>query len=436
MKVSPHRASLAPCLAATFCLASALLAADWTEYRGPDNDGRSSEKIASKWPATGPKVHWKSPTSNGFSSFVVDGYRAYTLVTAVEEGVAREACVALDIKSGKTLWSATLGVAKFQGGGDDGTKNNKGGDGPRSTPVVDGKKVYAYSADMVLVCLDADSGKQLWSRDIIKEHAGQNISWKNASSPVIDGNLVFVAGGGPGQGLLAFSKQDGKLAWKSGDEKMTHATPVPATIEGVRQIVFFTQSGLVSTESSTGKILWKFPFRYNVSTAASPVVAGNLVYCAAGYGVGSALAKITKSGSEFKAEEQWRQTGNKPVANHWSTPVYHDGHLYGMFSFKEYGEGPLKCVELATGNVKWEQPGFGSGNVILADGKVVALSDDGRLVVVQASPAAYKELAQAKVLDGKCWSTPALSRGKIYVRSTKEGACLDVSSSMATTDKP
>jgi len=231
--------------------------------------------------------------------------------------------------------------------------------------------------------------------------------------------------------LLAFAKATGKLVWQTGEEKMTHATPVPATIEGVRQIVFFMQSGLVSVSREDGKVLWKFPFRFNVSTAASPVVAGNMVYCSAGYGVGAALAKITKSGSSFSAEEVWRLTGNKPVANHWSTPIYHNGHLYGMFSFKEYGEGPLKCVELATGKVKWEQPGFGSGNVIAASGKIIALSDDGRLVIVEATPAGYKELAQAKVVGGKCWSTPSLSGGKLFVRSTKEAVCLDLTSSLS-----
>lgn len=408
-----------------------LTAGDWNEYRGPGNDGLSNEKIASSWPANGPKVLWKAEASKGFSSFVVSGDRAFTLVLGNHEGVQQELCVAFEAATGKPAWTVPLGVAKYQGGGDAGKKDNDGGDGPRSTPVVENGRVYVYSADMVLSCLDASNGKSLWTRDIVKDFQGQNISWKNASSPVIDGGLVFVAGGGSGQSMIAFGKSDGKLAWKTGDEKMTHATPVPATIEGVRQIVFFTQSGLVAVGQSDGKPLWKFPFRFNVSTAASPVVAGNLVYCSAGYGVGAAVAKVTKSGGSFSAEEVWRLTGNKPVANHWSTPVYHDGHLYGMFSFKEYGEGPLKCVELATGKVKWERPGFGAGNVIAVSGKILALGDDGTLVLLEANSNEYKPLSQSKVLTGKCWSTPALSRGRLFLRSTKEAVCLDVSSSMS-----
>ena len=123
--------------------------------------------------------------------------------------------------------------------------------------------------------------------------------------------------------------------------------------------------------------------------------------------------------------------GNQPVANHWSTPVYHRGHLYGMFSFKEYGSGPLKCVELATGKVKWEQPNFGAGNVILAGDTVLALSDAGELVTVEPNPATYREISRAKVVTGKCWSTPTLANGRIYVRSTREGVCLDAAQAMA-----
>jgi hypothetical protein len=238
---------------------------------------------------------------------------------------------------------------------------------------------------------------------------------------------VFVAGGGPGQSLLAFNKNNGQLAWKGQDDKMTHATPIATTILDKRQIIFFTQSGLVSVTPESGEVLWRYTFPYKVSTAASPVVAGQIVYCAAGYGVGAGAVKVTKSGDSFSAKELWRSTGNQPVANHWSTPVYRDGHLYGMFSFKEYGSGPLKCVEVATGKVVWEKPGFGAGNVILAGNRVLALADDGQLILVEANPKEYQEVARAKVVSGKCWSTPIVSNGRIYLRSTKEAVCLQSS---------
>jgi outer membrane protein assembly factor BamB len=217
------------------------------------------------------------------------------------------------------------------------------------------------------------------------------------------------------------------VVWKAQDERITHATPVVAKILGMPQVIFFMQSGLVAVHPRTGALLWRFPFRYQTSTASSPVVAGDIVYCSAGYGVGGAACKLTKSDGRFIATQMWKIAGDKQVANHWSTPVCKDGYLYGMFSFKKYGAGPLKCVELATGQIKWEQPGFGAGQVILVDGHVLALTDDGQLVVVEATPDAYKEISRAKVVQGKCWSTPTLSNGRIYARSTREGVCLDVS---------
>jgi outer membrane protein assembly factor BamB len=189
-------------------------------------------------------------------------------------------------------------------------------------------------------------------------------------------------------------------------------------------VIFFLQSGLLSVATTSGRALWNFPVKYNVSTAASPVVSGDTVYCGAGYNVGGAACKITKTARGFQATELWRISGNKQVVSHWSTPVCKDGYLYGMFSFKKYGTGPLKCVQVATGKIAWEKPGFGAGNVILVGDRLLALADDGRMVIVEATPEGYHEVARTKVLNGKCWSTPALSDGHIFVRSTKEGACL------------
>lgn len=397
---------------------------DWSQYRGSNHDATSTEKILAQWPADGLKVVWKTPTPTGFSSFVIGQKKVFTVVQRTIDGENKEVCVALDADSGKELWSAPVGIAKYDGGGDDGAKENRGGDGPRSTPSVDGDRVYVLSAQQELFCFDIASGKTIWSKDIFKEYGGKNIQWQSAASPLIEGDLVFVNSTAPGKCLLAFNKKDGKLAWAAEDDKMTHANPVAATILGTRQVIFFTQSGLVSVEPTTGKVLWRYKFPYNVSTAASPVVGGDIVYCSAGYGVGGGAVKITKSGDTFAATELWRKP-NK-VISHWSTPVYCDGHLYGLISFKEFGKGSLKCIDIATGNELWSQEGFGPGGLILAGGHLIVLSDQGELVLVKADPAAYKEDARFKAIDGKCWSTPALSNGRIYVRSTVQGGCFEI----------
>lgn len=402
-------------------------AADWPQYRGPNQDGRSMEPVVVQWPASGPKVVWKIPSNTGFSSFAVVNGKAYVQVVRDIDGAPREVCQALDAATGKELWIADVAAGKYDGSGNTGAKDNKGGDGPRSTPTVNDGMVYVLTPDIVLYGLDANTGKQIWKRDIMSDHAGRNIQWKSAASPVVDGDLVFAGGGGPGQSMLAFNKKTGAVVWKTGDEIITHATPVVATILGVRQVIFFMKSGLVSVAAKDGKLLWKFPYKFNVSTAASAVVAGDVVYCSAGYGVGGGACRIVREGTGLAAKELWQIPGDSEVANHWSTPIYKDGHLYGMFSFKKWGTGPLKCVELATGKVKWEQPDFGAGHVTMVGDRILALTDYGDLVVVAAQPQAYKELARAKVLDGKCWTTPAFANGRIYVRSIKEAVCLDAS---------
>jgi outer membrane protein assembly factor BamB len=334
--------------------------------------------------------------------------------------------VALDADSGKELWAAPLGVAGYDGGGDHGAPGNDGGDGPRSTPSYDDGKVYTYSARMVLKCLDASTGQQVWSCDIIKEHAGHNIHWESAASPLIEGDLVFVAGGGPGEALLAFNKNDGHNVWKGQDDKMTQSSPVAATILGERQVIFFTQKGLVSVVPATGAVLWRFPFRFSTATAISPVVCGDVVYCSAGYGVGSSACKISRSNGGFTAAEMWHQPASV-LANHWSTPVYSDGYLYGISGQAKFGIAPLVCVEVATGRIMWTESGFGPGGCTLVGGDVLVLSDAGDLVLVKATPTSYQEVARTHVLAGKCWNSASVSNGRIYARSTREGVSLDVS---------
>jgi outer membrane protein assembly factor BamB len=407
---------------------SQLMAIDWNQYRGLQSDNKTDEIITSaKWLEKKQSILWKTDTPLGFSSFSTEGSKAFTLIAEEDEdGLIREVCIALDTKSGKRLWSTWLCRMDYKsGGGNSGAPNNSGGDGPRSTPSVFNGKVWVYDSDMNLYCINANNGKILWNVQVLKEHSGRNIKWKNSSAPLIEDNLVIVYGGGPNESLLAFYRDSGKIAWKTGDETATHATPISTTIHGIRQVIFFCTSGLVSVDPKNGNELWRQAFPFKVSTAASPVVAGDLVYCSAGYGVGAGLYKISNKNGKLTSSEIWRKKND--MFNHWSTPIYYKGHLYGMFSFKKYGNGPLQCIELSTGEIKWSKDGYGPGNVILSGDKLIALADNGELAVVLATPKKYDELARKKVLEGKCWSTPILSNGLVLARSTQEAVCIDVS---------
>jgi len=404
--------------------ASLVLADEWPQYRGLRGEGVSHETITNTdWAAKPPKILWKTPTPLGFSSFAVANGQAFTVIAReAANGEKREHCLALDAQTGKVLWSVALGESDYgHDGGNAGAPGNRGGDGPRSTPATDGEHVYVYDSHMLLSCLNAESGELIWKQDILKNFAGREIKWRNATSPLLVDETVYVAGGGQGETFLAFHKQTGKLIWKNGDETITHATPRFTTIGEAPQVIFFVQSGLVSLNVAHGKELWRTDFPFRVSSAASPVVDENLIYCSAGYSVGSQLIKVSE---KQEPEKLWFKPNR--LMNHWSTPIAYEGHLYGLYEFKKYGKAPLQCVEMVTGEIKWSERGFGPGNCILVGNKLVVLSDTGEVVLTDASPEKYNELGRIKAVQGKCWSTPAYSDGRIYVRSTEEAACLVV----------
>jgi outer membrane protein assembly factor BamB len=403
-----------------------LPAADWPQYRGPAGDGTTPERLpAAPWPKDGPRRLWRADAGTGFSSFAIAGGKAFTIAGRQIDGVQREVCLALDAATGKELWAAPCGLARYDRGGDSGAPDNTGGDGPRSTPAVSEGRVYVYGAAMNLRCLDARTGTNLWTKDIIRDFDGRNIRWQSAASPVLDGGLLFVAGGGAGQSLLALDKKTGETVWKTQDDAVTHSTPVVAVIHGVRQVIFFTQRGLVAADVRDGTILWRHEHPFRTAAGASPVVAGDIVYCSSGYGAGAAAVKVSKEGNAFQAALLWRKANQ--LMNHWATPVVRDGFLYGLFGQAAYGRAPLVCVELATGTEKWSRPGFGPGGVILSGDQLLVLADNGDLVRVKATPEAYTEENRFKALAGKCWSVPAFSGGKVFLRSTLEGACYDLS---------
>lgn len=406
---------LATGLFLSLVLTPQLPAADWPQYRGPAVDGITPEKIPTAWPTEGPKVQWKATLGPSFGSFAVDGGKAFCFIQRAVDGKDREVAIALDAETGKELWAVPLGEPVY---------DKQGGDGPRSTPTVDGKRVYFLGAYQILTCLDAETGTQIWQHDLVKEFGGKVIQWKNAASPLLEGDLIFVNAGGAGEALLAFHKADGKVAWKGEDDGATHSSPVPATIHGVRQVIFYTQSGLVSVTPQSGKVLWRYPFPYKTSSASSPVVWNDIVYCSAAYGVGAGACQVTKDGGTFSAKELWR---NKDLPNHWTSPVCKDGYLYGIYGHGKANTAPLKCIDIKTGEEKWSRDGFGGGGATVLDGagNVLAQCDRGPLVLVNAKPDNYQELARAQIYGGQCWSMPVISGGKIFARNTKEGFCLD-----------
>jgi outer membrane protein assembly factor BamB len=229
------------------------------------------------------------------------------------------------------------------------------------------------------------------------------------------------------------------MAWSSLDENVTHTTPVIATIQGVRQVIFATQTGLVSLDRTTGAFLWKYTYPFfpiDTSMGANPVVYSNIVYCTAGYFRGAGAARVTLTNGTWNVTQIFSKNSAAGAAYRsiWMTPVCYQGYIYTLCGENStFLTTPLNCIELSTGVLKWTTNGFGMGGIILVDGKLLVSTEDGQLVLAQANPNAYTELARYRAFQfdantrGKCWISPAYSDGRIYAHSTTAAICLDAS---------
>lgn len=419
--MKPSFRSFASVALSLFVGAALVEAAEWSHIMGPASNRKSKETVAPSALTGQPKRVWEMSADGGFSSFVTGDGKAYTVVPAN----GRETVIAVDRKTGKTLWQTPLGETGYRNGGDRGAPGNEGTDGPRATPVFAQNRVFVFGGKFDLYALESSSGKILWKHDLLQEFGGKEITWSNAASPLVIRDRVLVAGGGNDQTYLAFKADNGEVLWKSGSDRPTHSTPIVAMIEGKEQAIFMVERGMVSRDPVDGRELWHYPFPYRTSTAASPVVWGDIVNCAAAYGVGGGACQVKLKGKEWEVTELWRSPGNDTAA-HWATAVVHEGYLYGHYGHRDFGNNAVKCIDIRTGKIQWEKAGFGTGQMIMAGDRLVATTDHGQLVLIEPHPSAYREIARAKVIEGKVWASPALSDGQVLLRSTSQGVCLQL----------
>jgi len=389
--------------ASVWAQTAAPAAGEWASFRGPTHNGISTEKgLNTQWPKEGPKPLWKINVGAGYASVTVSGGKIFTM----GNGGGQDTIYCLDATTGNEVWKHTYACA-----------SDEHYPGPRSAPVVDGGKVYSLSRKGDIYCLDAAKGGELWSKKA-KDFGAKNPQWDISGSPLVYGQLVIFNLNAHG---VALDKNTGAEAWKSAAGRSGYATPVPFEMGGVKGVAIFGAKNLVGVNPVDGKALWsqEWVTSYDVN-AADPVFEGDKAFVTSGYNRGGAALQI----KDGKAAVLWE---NKEIASHGASPVVLDGHIYGTTG--QYGSpGALKCMELNTAAVKWTRPGLG-GSLVMVDGKLIVLTYRGKVVVVEASPTGYKELANAQVLGGTCWTVPTYASGKLYCRN-KEGTliCLDLNS--------
>ena len=409
------------------CFLGASQAVDWPQYRGPTHDGVATERINRDWSGSITNPAWVKKLTNGLTSLTISGGRLYTQIASNSSGANREFCLALNVTNGAALWATKVdNSASYPGGGVGLTD-----DGPRSTPTVDGGSVYVLSSYHNLSRLNATNGAIIWTTNLLAGFGGSVIAWQSAASPVLENGLIFVNANCGTATLMAFNATNGALVWRSQNEAMTHSTPVLATINGLRQLIFATQSGLVSLNPTNGALFWKaaYPFYYSTSLAASPAVWQNYVFLTANYGMGAFTVQITQSNSTQVPVPLWADAN---LQSHWATPICYNGAAFGQF-LPDDETAELRCIDLASGTQLWAEPNFGRGSAMLIGTNLLVITELGELVLAEANTNAYVELARFQaipnidVFRNKCWNALALSDGQLYVRSTAYAARFDLS---------
>ncbi len=401
-------------------VSTGVVAGSWPQWHGPTRDCRiaSDDPVPTNLPKDLKPV-WKIAVGGGFSSPVVaDGKLVY-----LDENGGREVAHLIDAKTGKEVWQTPF-AARFE---------DEWGAGPRSTPFLDGDRVYAQSCNGEFRCLNLADGKTIWGVNFEKDYGVKFLGSKanegtatrrgNSGSCLVDGEAVIVpVGNTEGATLVCFNKLTGKEIWRVGSDEAAYSSPAVVTLAGVRQVVYLSADSLMGVDRASGKQLWRVPLVTNAKRhACAPVILGDTITVNS-HTFGTICFKITKEGSGFKAVEAWV---NKDLKTNLGTAAGVGDYLYNQGANKDFA-----CFSAKTGELKWSQSGFGLGrkdysSTIVAGKNLLVLTEDGTLLLLAANPEKYTELSRLQVC-GNTWSFPAYTGGRLYVRDGRQLVCLDL----------
>lgn len=371
---------------------------DWPQWRGVNRDGKSTERgLLKSWPQGGPKLAWQvSGAGEGYSSFSVAAAKLYTM--GARGGT--EYVMAFDEATGKKLWEVAHGN-RF---------SNDRGDGPRGTPTIDGAQMYAYGASGDLAAMDAATGKVIWKINVLKQFGGSNITWGLSESPLVLRDRVIVNAGGPGASIVAVSRKDGSVLWRSETDPAGYSSGILHEVGGIPQAVFFTGRRALGVDTRDGRLLWSYDRVSNrTANIATPIARGNKVFVSSDYGTGAALLELTPSGKGIDAREVYF---TREMRNHHASSVLIGEHLYG------FSGAILTAMNFGSGEVAWRDRSVGKGSIIFADERLYLFSENGVVGLAEANPTAYREHGRFQIRTGSLptWSHPVVANGKLFIR--------------------
>jgi outer membrane protein assembly factor BamB len=408
---TPWSFAVAVCLgAATLAGQAPSASTDWPQWRGPDRTGISRETgLLKQWPPSGPAAQWAAASlGNGYGSMAVKGNQLFVQGLKGRDSVV----TSLGRADGKRLWTRVIGP-----GGD-----NDRGPGPRSTPTVDGDRVFVLTETGDLAALRATDGGVVWQRNILRDFNGQNISWLISESPLVDGDKVIVTPGGRNAGMVALDKTTGKTVWvaKELSDEAGYSSPIVADIGGVRTVMTLTSAAGVGVRASDGKLMWRNRSAANgTANATTPVFSNNTVFYTSSYGTGGALLSLTPQNEEVRAQEVYF---TRDMQNHHGGVIVIGSTLYGFHN------SIMAALDLPTGKSLWRNRSVGKGAITHADGRFYILGEDHVMGLAEATPAGYREFGRFPVTDQgwPSWAHPVVSGGRLYIRNQGTVTAYDV----------
>ena len=376
-------------------------ASDWPQILGPNRNGVAPhERLAEKWPASGPTVLWNRKVGQGLAGVAIARGRLILFHRVGNEEVAE----ALEPDTGKQLWAAHFSTEYASSISSD--------SGPRCVPVIHQDHVFLLGAEGRLSCVSFADGDVQWSRDVRQEYNAPEGYFGVGSTPIVEGDKLLVnVGGRDNAGIVAFSLRTGQTMWKATQEAASYSSPVATTIDGVRHVIFATRLNVLSIDPAGGQLRFRFPFGQRGPTvnAANPVVIDRHLFLSASYGVGAALLRVR----EGSADVVWRDRQDL-MSSHYMTSVYHDGVLYGVDGRADLGTCRLRAFDPLSGTIHWTEEDFGMATIVVADDKLVIMKCDGELLLARPTVAGYRPLARARLFNNTVRALPAIADGKLY----------------------
>jgi outer membrane protein assembly factor BamB len=379
----------------------------WTQWGGPNRNFQTSASgLKAQWPATGPKVVWKRPLGEGYSSPSVENGVLYTMYGRPRE----EVVLAADAATGKTLWEQPNPMT-FRSDAPD------MGNGPYATPLIVGDRLFTTGVAGRLQCFEKKTGKLVWSQELWEKHGGSRLMYGYSSSPIAFRELVIVPVGGRGKSVMAFRQADGAVAWAKGDLGNVYSSPILIDVDGLEQLVVLLDGAMIGLNPHNGDLQWRVPFTAGYSIAvATPVWGpGNLLFISAEYDAGSKVIELKRNGLQTTATELWNS--NRLRLHHGNAMRIGD-----TVYFTSGGKGSqaiLTAVDVKTGKVHWQERSIAKATFVWADQKLITLDQDGNLMLAQPSTEGFKVVSKVELLTNLSWTPPTLVGTRLYIRDRK-----------------